>query len=79
LSTRCGFSDLHGPHHDAQKSSNTYLPRNELNKMVSPLGLGSAISGAGNPIPTTAFIFLRFLIVVYTLLVENEVFLLLPI
>jgi hypothetical protein len=38
-----------GPHHDAQKSSNTTLPFNEESLMMLPLALGSAISGEISP------------------------------
>ena len=39
------FSFLQGIHHEAQKSTSTYLPRNEDNANFSPLGCGKLISG----------------------------------
>src|SRR5439155_349318 len=45
--TTLGFSSLHGPHQLAQKSTNTYLPFNELNENILPSVSGIVISGAG--------------------------------
>src|SRR5678810_598206 len=47
--TTFGFSLLHGPHQLAQKSTSTYLPRNELSVTVLPSVSGKEISGAGFP------------------------------
>src|SRR5258705_4849265 len=47
--TTLGFSRLHGPHHDAQKSINTTFPLSEDNLTIVLSGLGSTISGARSP------------------------------
>src|ERR1044072_7863553 len=44
--TILGFSFRHGPHHEAQKSSNRYLPKWSLNLSSFPSGDGNAKSGA---------------------------------
>src|SRR3989339_338806 len=48
-SANLGCSFRHGAHHEAQKSINTILPLREDNVTVSPLRLGSLISGAMVP------------------------------
>src|SRR4249919_1626970 len=60
--TTLGFSLLHGPHQLAQKSTSTYLPRNELSLTVLPSVSGKEISGAVFPthtvfgiVPSTEF------------------------
>src|SRR5690606_31400445 len=47
--TTLGFSILHGLHQAAQKSMSTYFPLKEDRAIVSPSGLGNAISGAISP------------------------------
>ena len=48
--TTLGFSRLHGPHHDAQKSISTTFPFSEESLITLSLGSLSAISGARSPI-----------------------------
>ena len=45
--TRFLFATHHGAHQDAQKSSNTTLPRKEESETLSPAGVGSLKSLAG--------------------------------
>src|SRR6185312_15673322 len=54
--TTFGFSLRHGPHHDAQKSTKTYLPRNDSKLTVLPAVSASAKTGAISP-NATAFNF----------------------
>src|SRR5687767_4123417 len=49
-STTVGFSLRHGPHQLAQKSTRTYLPRNELRLTSLPSVSGKEISGACLPV-----------------------------
>src|SRR5688572_26342597 len=57
LLTTLGFSVRHGPHQLAQKSTNTYLPLNELSETGLPLGSGNEKSGASLPTRLAAAIF----------------------
>src|SRR5690606_3609828 len=47
--TTFGFSWRQGPHQLAQKSTNTYLPRNDDNDRLFPAVSGSVKSGANAP------------------------------
>ena len=70
-----GFSLLHGPHHDAQKSINTTFPLSDDNFIFFPLGSLKSNSGAVFPMfnPVVSWFnngFLSLLIVVK--LISNE-------
>src|ERR1700761_8301655 len=56
--TTFGFSARQGPHHDAQKSTSTYLPWNDDSLIVFPLVSAAANSGAICP-TETLFIVVR--------------------
>ena len=47
---KSGASARHGPHHDAQKFTSTYRPRNWLSVVASPEGVRRRKSGAARPI-----------------------------
>src|SRR5690606_24047205 len=47
--TTVGFSRRQGPHQLAQKSTSTYLPRNEDNERLFPAVSGNVKSGAMDP------------------------------
>src|SRR5215831_16645643 len=49
-----GNDRLHGPHHDAQKSTYTTWPLSLSRVTVSPLAVGSAKAGAASPASTAS-------------------------
>ena len=46
MATTFGFSALHGPHHEAQKSIIVTFPNDSFNETVLPVGVFAEKSGA---------------------------------
>jgi hypothetical protein len=54
IATTLGFSFLHGPHHEAQKSTIVTLPKLSLSVTTFPSGLGAEKSALQFGLPTGA-------------------------
>ncbi len=52
MATTLGFSFLHGPHHEAQKSTIVTLPKLSLSETTFPSGLGAEKSALQLGLPT---------------------------
>lgn len=62
--TTLGFSALHGPHHDAQKSIIVALPNDSLSETTPPVGVLAEKSGAILPIIALELLLVLELVVV---------------
>jgi hypothetical protein len=54
IATTFGFSFLHGPHHEAQKSTIVTFPKLSLRETTFPSGLGAEKSALHLALPTGA-------------------------